>query len=459
MGLRDLANALLGVSTYTRPHAQQGLEIDSPFVRRVRDTFGGNLTAPPVTRLEWYLEDLDMAQRAADAGDLSYVAQLSRAMRRDGTVSGLMSTLTGGVVGLPKKFYGSYGVAELKARNGTRSVFDDMIPSAEFCNFLDDGEKCGVAVGELLDVEGRDFPVFVRLEPEFLYFRWNENRWYYRSLAGLLPIFPGDGRWVLHTPGGRIAPWMAGMWPALGRSYINKEHALLHRSNYGAKLANPARVAVSPSGASEEQHQDWFQQVMAWGVNTVFGMRPGYDVKLLESNGRGHDVFQADIDTSDKEISIRISGQDVTTSGGVGFQNSDVFRAIKTDIVKRCAADAAHTINTQILPQFIAQRHGEAALKQGACIEYDVSRPKDLAVEAASLTATATAISTLREALAAYGKDLDIEELVVRFGIPIRGDVNNDGVPESSIDADPRERAHAAVEAAAAHYAAHGGLQ
>ncbi len=429
MGIRDMANALLGVSTYARNRGY-GPEIDAPSVRRIRETFGGNLTAPPVTRLEWYLDDLDTAQRAADAGDISYIAQLSRAMRRDGSISGLMSTLTGGVVGLPRKFYGTHGVDELKARNGTRSVFDDMVPPSEFATFLDDGEKLGVSVGELVDVDGRDFPVFVRLEPEFLYFRWNENRWYYRSLAGLLPITPGDGRWVLHTPGGRIAPWMAGMWPALGRAYINKEHALLHRSNYGAKLANPARVAVSPSGASEEQQQDWFQKVMAWGVNTVFGMRPGYDVKLLESNGIGYEVFQAEIDTSDKEISIRISGQEVTTDGGVGFQNSDVFRAIKTDIIKRCAGDAAHTINTQILPQFIAQRHGLGALREGACIEYDVSRPKDLAVEAASMTAAAGAIKALGEALASYGRRLDVDEVTTRFAIPIAGDANSDGIPD-----------------------------
>ena len=84
-----------------------------------------------------------------------------------------------------------------------------------------------------------------------------------------------------------MAPWQHGLWRAVGRAYIRKEHATLHKDNWEAKLANPARVAIAPQGGTPEQAQSWFQKVMAWGVNTVFSITPGYDVKLLESNGRG----------------------------------------------------------------------------------------------------------------------------------------------------------------------------
>lgn len=140
-------------------------------------------------------------------------------MRRDGMIGGLIGTLTSGVVRLPKHFYGHPEiVAALDYHNGSRSVFDDMFPPSELSLLAGDGHVIGVGVGELIPVKGRDFPVLCRLEPQYLNFRWNENRWYYQSRAGNLPITPGDGRWILHTPGGRVSPWASRCWPSLGRS-------------------------------------------------------------------------------------------------------------------------------------------------------------------------------------------------------------------------------------------------
>jgi hypothetical protein len=186
-------------------------------------------------------------------------------------------------VRLPKKFVGRDDIVQaLQAGNDSvRSVFDEMFPPQELARVAADGVELGVFVAELLPVEGRDFPVMVRLDPQYLNYRWAENRWYYRSVAGQLPITPGDGRWILGTPGGRISPWQSGIWQAVGGAFIDKHHARLHAANWESKLANPARVAVSPQGSTEGQKQAWFQAVMAWGINTVFGMTPGYDVKLI----------------------------------------------------------------------------------------------------------------------------------------------------------------------------------
>lgn len=418
--LKAAVQALLGVSAYQPPGTGFGPHITDKQVEETREALGGNIQPLPVTRLRWYLANLEEAQAQADSGYIRMAAQLWRAMRRDGTLQGLLSTRTAGLVRLPKRFYGNADVATiLKARNGTRSVFDEMFPPSELALMVGDGIGLGVSVAELVPVEGRSYPVMVRLEPEFLQYRWTENRWYFLSVAGAIPIVPGDGRWILHVPGGRLTPWTSGLWPALGRSFINKEHAMLHRSNYSAKLANPARLAYAPAGGTEAQRLGFFQRLLRWNTNTVLELPPGYDAKILETNGRGFDVFQKEIDTSDKEYLYALSGQTMTGDGGAGFSNGEVGEQVKADLIQENAEQLAYTINTQGLPQFLVSHWGEEALQSPAIVEWDTGRPQDKDRESRMLGQVATAISAANAALAPYELRVDVNEVAVRFGIPV----------------------------------------
>lgn len=418
--LRDAVNALLGISTYQPPGNGYGPQIDDEVVNQVRENFGGNIQPLPTTRLRWYLKDLEDAQASADAGFIRPAAQLYRAMKRDGMLAGLLSTRSAGLVRLPKRFYGKPDIAEiLKSRNGSRSVFDEMFPPSELALLASDGIVLGIGLAELVPVKNRSYPVMVRLEPEFLQYRWNENRWYFNSIAGTIPIIPGDGRWILHVPGGRLNPWTSGLWPALGRSFINKEHAMLNRSNYSAKLANPARAATAPLGATESQRQGFLRRLLAWGTNTVFELPVGWDVKLIESNGRGWDVFQKEIDTSDLEYMVSLAGQVVTTTGGTGFANADIHQTIRQDLIQDTGDSLGYTINTQGIPQFIVAHWGESALTTPTTVEWDTSTPSDKDKESKVLNQVGMAIETLNRVVEPYNCKVDVEELSIRYGIPL----------------------------------------
>lgn len=428
MGWRSYIAALLGRSAYQKP-ANDQLGLASPEVERVREQNGGQLAPQATTQTRWYPSDLEAAEHAADAGNLAMAGRLMRSARKDGILSGVLSTRTGGLVRLPKRFRGDPEmVAALElGHESIRSVFEEMLPNTELALLAADGLLLGVGVAELVPVEGRDYPVLVRLDPAFLVYRWNENRWYYSSIVGQLPITPGDGRWVLHTPGGRMSPWQHGLWRAIGRAFVRKEHAALHKDNWEGKLANPARVAVSPQGAGEAQKDSWFRQVMAWGVNTVFGLTPGYDVKLLESNGRGYESFDKTIADQNTEMIIAIAGQTVTTDGGAGFQNSDIHKTIRADLIKETADGLAYTVNTQAIPPFVLARWGEDALDRTPVVEWDVTPPKDRNSEAQSMVTVANAIKSLTEALLPFGKEIDVAAMCSRFAIPIAGDADGDG--------------------------------
>jgi hypothetical protein len=444
--LRDAARSLLGVSAYEIKPGY-GADLDDESVEKIREALGGQLQPIPTTHLRWYLADLETAQRSADAGNLTMAARLYNSMKRDGVLQGLLSTRTDGLVRLPKRFYGEEGLAsQLRKRTGSRSVFDEMVPPSELAMMDADGITLGVSVCENVPVDGRDYPVMVRLDPEFLQYRWAENRWYYASIAGLLPITPGDGRWVLHTPGGRIGPWRSGLWPSLGRNYINKDHALQHRSNYSAKLANPARVATAPAGATEKQREGMLAMVMRWAINSVFEMPPGWDVKLLETKGEGWKVFQEEIDTCNKEFMVLLAGQEVTTTGGAGFQNSDVQRIIRGDLIAADGEKCSYTLNTQVIPQWVVARAGVEALDNPAVVELaSVGEMKDMKAEGETLNQFGQALKLLVEVFGALGKEINVEQLAERFAIPLtQGTPNLAVVPQRPTESTPEGAARAA---------------
>jgi hypothetical protein len=440
--------ALLGISAYIAATPAMGPDLDSRQVKETRARLGGQLSPLPTTKTRWHLSDLEHAEIAADMGDLSHAARLMRSVRKDGTFAGVLATRTGGLVRLPKKFRGATEIISALelGHDSVRSVFDEMFPPQELAMLAADEILLGVGVGELVPVEGRDYPVFVRLDPEWLRFRWSENRWYYQSVAGLIPVTPGDGRWVLHTRG-RIAPWQNGLWRAVGRSWIDKEHARMHKANWEGKLANPARVAVAPQGADEKQKQSWFRAVMAWGVNTVFGLTPGYDVKLLESNGRGYECFLKTIEGSDRDMVIALTGSTVLVDGGTGFANADVHASIRGDLIKDTADSLAYTINTQGIPPWVISRFGEEALENCAVVEWDVTPPQDRTAKANALMVAANALAALNAALAPSGEEVDVKAFAAEYSIPTRKKAakptpaNDDGSIDIDVDADLKEAA------------------
>lgn len=362
----------------------------------------------------WNLSDLESAINAADNGHLRIAGQLARAIRRDGVASGVISTRTEGLVQLPRRFDGKEEFVEALAAD-----FSRVFPSTELALLSGDGRVLGVGVGELVQVDDA-LPVFRRLEPEFLQYSWTEDRWYYQSNMGRIPINPGDGRWILHVPGGVVAPWCNALWPALGRAYIAKEHAYFFRENYSSKLANAARIAKSPSGANPSLRQNFFAKLAAWTSNTVFELPPGWDVSLLESNGRGFEVFNDTIESANKEIATAVTGQTVTTDGGAGFQNSNIHATIRSDLIQADAEALSSTLNTQAIPFWANERFGGRGFIENISVSWDTTPPKDRTAEAAAFSTLGTAITMINQASAGYGISVDVAELARRFGVPMR---------------------------------------
>jgi hypothetical protein len=385
-----------------------------PVGESYQDGFLRQGSPPPVSQTRWFLSDLEAAIISADSGNMKIPGRLARSLYRDGMIAGVFSTRCDGMVQLPKSFYGPDATLVTELSHD----FDYVFPSSELALLARDGRCLGVGVAELVQVPG-SLPVCKRLDPEFLQYRWAEDRWYYQSVHGTLPINPGDGRWILHCPGGAVQPWTHGLWQALARAYIAKEHAFFFRENYSSKLANAARVAYSPAGANDAARLSFFKQLAAWGINTVFDMPPGWEVKLLESNGRGYEVFQDTIKTANEEVIVTIAGQLVTTTGGSGFANSAIHSTIRSDLIQADADALAATINTQGIPCWANERFGAEAVDKMTCMSYDVTPPKDLQAEATAAMQMGNAVEKLNAILANEDMRVDVEKLARKYGVPM----------------------------------------
>jgi phage gp29-like protein len=137
-------------------------------------------------------------------------------------------------------------------------------------------------------------------------------------------------------------------------------------ANLLREARQPGARGLSPNGATDAQTRRASFGLISWGVNTVFELPAGWDVKIIESNGRGYEVFQAEITTCDNEIMIALAGQIVTTTGGTGFANADIHKSIRADLIKETADALAYTINTQGISAFVLRRFGLDASRRAA---------------------------------------------------------------------------------------------
>lgn len=448
--LRNAIDALRGISTYDPP-PQPGPELGDETVEAARQALGGRLEPIPEIRLRWYPPDIERAQLRAQNGDMTMIGQLNESMKLDGVIRGLHDARTS-VVDLPKRFYGQREVTEvLLSKTGSdRNVYEEMVPSSEARLMVGDDLQCGVSIGEMAPVRGRNFPVLIRRYPQNLYYLQSKNTWCYRSIVGLMPIAPGvpmknGGWWVLHISGGRLSPWNNGLWNTTGRSYINKTQSVFARQSYEMKHSHPARVAIAALGATDEERKGMLAAVIRWALNAAFALPVGWDIKLVESNGQGIKIYDQSITHWDKEIATALCGSAVMLQGTVGFSNMDVFRVVQKDLIRTTATAWDHTVNTQILPGFIAGRWGEDALRDATTLETDIQEPKDRKAEADTMTSVATAVSALvsaiREAQVALGVQkpvaLDIGEVLSRFGVPTKPgaplEVNSPADPSADV--------------------------
>lgn len=367
------------------------------------------LTVRRISETEWEYEQIAWALRQADSGDFTQLGMLADAILGDGTIQGQIATRYDGLFALPR-----YDEADdPRVTAALTQAFPSLAPTAQLRRLTAEGDIVGFSIGEI--IEPRPGLLSIRHHPaQYAIYRENEDQWYLRTKEGLIPVTPGDGRWIMYMPRGTHMPWRDAPWRALARNYILKEQALISLSAWNGSLATPAKVLELPKGASDKERDEAILRVDSWGFIPSYLLPEGAKLSLLQADQQSAESFRAMVELCDKDSILTISGQSGTTEQGAGFGNSQVFASVKATLIQSTGNAIAQTINEQLLPVWADSVFGQyIGWAANPRVRWDTTPPRDLKALATAANMMGAAVKAWRDA----GYKVDLDAMASQYGI------------------------------------------
>lgn len=367
------------------------------------------------------------ARAAADGGALLELADLVETIFTDDRVTGVLSTRTHGLLGLPMEFTGGDKQA-CEALQGTPDEPGEwwqMHDESELAKLLQWGLTLGVGLAQRIELPrlvGQ--PHRYRIEtwsPRWLQYFHEPSEganWKVLTQDGLEPIAPGDGQWILFMPYGARRPWGEGLWRALVFPWLIKHFSQEDRANYSEVLGSPIRKGTTGPGATEGQRTKFLSQLRNIGKAGSFVLPKDWDLTLVEATGKSYEIYDGAIKDSNEAIAIVLAGQIVTTEGTAGFSSGNIHDAIKQDLIRFDAQRLSSCLRAQSLEPWARWNYG--AFKAAPWPQWDTQKPADTTEEAAGLGALGDGIAKLEAALKPHGLTVDVDKIVALYDVPVK---------------------------------------
>jgi hypothetical protein len=392
-------------------------------VGRLADEAFGIQRRPIHVATRWQPYHRDDIREECEQGQFLRLGYFLDAMRADGTISGLAGIRTSGMIRRPKVYRGDpYLVDLLRGREpvtdettgelldpGRPGLFTKLAPTSELAAVFWDGILGGVGIGER--VKGPDaIPALRHLDLHWLRYQYAEDRFIYQAPGATYEVRPGDGRWCIFMPKATRRPWMHGAWYPLALPFISKAGTALDRLRWQGQLADPLKAIESTATTTERQRSGLLKFILQkWHRSPGFVGRPGEKAYLVESNGRGYEVYNDSDDRADRAIQFTLSGQIVTGDGNKGFSSGDIFEAIQDSLIAETAEAAAEFIHRDILVPWAEEFWGT---KDAPTVRWDVRSPAARKAEAEAMNAALDVAAKADPLLRERGREVDLDALL-----------------------------------------------
>jgi phage gp29-like protein len=255
--------------------------------------------------------------------------------------------------------------------------------------------------------------------PRYTYYNWDIRKYIAISLDGQLPIFPGDGKWVLHAPYGEYRGWIRGAVRACAEPWAIRHYAIRDWAGFSEIHGFPIRKAIVPASSDPNERNLFQAQIAALGSNTSILVPEGidakaggtrYDLELVEATDTAWESFPGLRDHCDMAIVLAIMFQNLTTEvKGGAFAATESHMDIRQGGIRNDNFAWKSTLYNQVIRPFAFLNFGDADLAPTS--DWDVRARADYDANAKQFQAFGTAV----EVLARGGVKFANTDALIRF--------------------------------------------
>lgn len=283
----------------------------------------------------------------------------------------------------------------------------------------------------LWDTDGPyDVPIPRVWHPRYTYYDWSVRRIIAQTQDGPVPIEAGDGHWILHAPHGEYRGWMRGAVRAIAPWWLSRNYALRDASRWSEIHGLPLKKLKHPASAERGAVERWRNAIAAMGGETCVDLpqnvtpqesNSNYDIEYLEAQGTSFDGFFKLIDACDREITLALLAQTLTSSVGPEGRGSYAAARVHADVRQALLqADAralARTVYLQLARPFAQQNFGLADLAPE--VSWNIEPYEDTLTKAQALLTFTQALVNMKNAGLVHEDPAAVARLGRELGVDI----------------------------------------
>lgn len=163
--------------------------------------------------------------------------------------------------------------------------------------------------------------------PTFEWYDWMLRQYVAIGQDGMLPIIPGNGKWLEWAPYGSYRGWIRGALRPVVEPWMLRHFGFRDMARFGEVHGNPTRKGYVPMVGDPKERQDFESALAGLGANTAMIVPrgvdindgSGYDYELVEAQSSAWEVHPAQIDRCDMAIVLAllmVSLETEVSSGG-----------------------------------------------------------------------------------------------------------------------------------------------